>query len=106
MRRSNSVNVSASLEGPRPSVTSKALAGPRDGAVGFVHRYGILVVIGQQFGLIQLLVGFQDAVFDHFKRTSGAFARSEILKNKRLVRLPVVVEGWIVGKGRHQRIGN
>ena len=64
------------------------------------------MIIDQQFGLIQFLVGFQDAVFDHFKRTSGAFARSEILKDKLFFPFPVIVEGRIVGKSRNQRIGN
>ncbi len=64
------------------------------------------MVIGQQFGLIQLLVGFQNAVFDHLKRASSAFAGPQIFEHELVIGFPVIVEGRIVREGRHQRVRN
>ncbi len=64
------------------------------------------MVVRQEFRLVQLLIRFENPVLDHFERAAGALARTEILEHEWLLPLPVVVEGRIVGIGRHDRVGN
>ena len=62
--------------------------------------------IDEQFRLIEFLVGFKNAVLNHFKRTAGTFTGSEILQNKFFFPFPVVIKSRIILIRRHDGVGN
>src|SRR5881409_113073 len=101
-RRSNSTNVSASVLGSMPSGTSTALAY----RAVLAAAKAVLVLLREQPGHVELLLGFEDAVLDHLQRAAGAFTGAEVLHDELLVGFPVIVVRGVLLEGRQDRKGN
>ena len=77
----------------------QGLGSGHHGAIGLVDGHGKLMFLGQNAGLVQFLLGFQDPIVDHLYGAAGTFTRAEIFERKFLFRFPVEVVRGILGIG-------
>ena len=68
-----------------------------DGPIRLVRGHGKLMFPGQQPSLVQLLLGFQNAIVDHFHGPAGTFSWAQVFHREFLVSFPVhIVRGIIL----------
>src|SRR5215472_7308903 len=89
-----------------PLCHQQGLRRSQDCPIRLIHGNRVLMFLDQESCLIQFLIRFEDAIFDHFEGTASTFSRSEIFEHEFFVSLPVVVEGWVLFVGRHNSVWN